>query len=185
MGRLTTAAIIAVALAGATVQSFAGDLPQGAIKAEPPRASVPADQLLAEMTTPPSPSPAADEDDNADAPPQAGSMGQMPPPGMGPGGMDHRGMGPHAGWWEDMARLHHMERSWGLFYNQPDKKLTSSDVETIAQAVLLTHGNHSWKVANVAQAADGSITFAYTTADGSVIARFSVDPHSGRMTRIG
>jgi hypothetical protein len=58
-------------------------------------------------------------------------------------------------------------------------------VQTLAQAVLLIHGNHSWKVADVADAADGTVTFAYATADGSVIARFSVDRHTGRMTRIG
>jgi hypothetical protein len=98
-------------------------------------------------------------------------MGHMPPhPGM-PGGM--------------MDRMRHMEMTWGLFFNQPDKKLSGNDVQTLAQAILLIHGNHDWKVADVTPAADGSISFAYTAGEGSVIARFSVDPHSGRMTRIG
>jgi hypothetical protein len=49
----------------------------------------------------------------------------------------------------------------------------------------LIHGNHTWKVADVADAVDGSVTFAFVTADGSVVARFSMDRHSGRLTRIG
>jgi hypothetical protein len=86
------------------------------------------------------------------------------------------------GMWE---HVRHMEQTWGLFFNQKDKNLSDADVQTLAQAVLLIHGNHSWKVADVADAADGTVTFAYATADGSVIARFSVDRHTGRMTRIG
>ncbi|HTH99874.1 MAG TPA: hypothetical protein VL752_02915 [Acidisoma sp.] len=182
MGRITTAAIITVALAGATVQSFAGDLPKGASSADQPKNAVPVAQLFADMAAPPPPAASAGPD--ADVPPP-GPMGHMPPPGMGPHGMDGMGMPPHPGMHGMMGRMRHMEMTWGLFFNQNDKKLSASDVQTLAQAILLIHGNHDWKVADVTSAADGSISFAYTTGDGSVIARFSVDPHSGRMTRIG
>jgi hypothetical protein len=84
-----------------------------------------------------------------------------------------------------MWRMHQMERSWGLFFDQRDKNLSDSDVQVLATAILLAHGNHAWKVTDVADAADGQVTFAYATADGSVIARFEIDRHSGRISRIG
>lgn len=184
MGRITTAAIITIALAGATVQSFAGDLPKGPATVDQTKAGLPVAQLFADMTAPPPPAPSADPDADAPGP---GPMAHMPPPmGMGPQGMEGMGMPPHPGMPGPMMdRMRHMEMTWGLFFNQPDKKLSVNDVQTLAQAVLLIHGNHDWKVSDVTPAADGSISFAYTTGDGSVIARFSVDPHSGRMTRIG
>lgn len=181
MGRITTAAIITLALAGATVQSFAGELPKGPTLPDQAKGGTPVEQLLADVTAPPPPAPSADPGAEP-PPPPPGPMGHMPP-GMGPQGMMD-GMGPHPGPWA-MGPMHHMERSWGLFFDQHDKKLSAADVQTLAQAVLLVHGNHSWKVTNVTPDSDGNITFDYTTADGSVIARFAVDPHSGRMTRIG
>ena len=181
MGRITTAAIITVALAGATVQSFAGDLPKVPPAADQAKSGVPVEQLLADATMPPPPAPGGDP--TADAP---GAMDHMPPPGMGPHGVAGMGMPPHPGMRGPfLEHMRHMAETWGLFYDQHDKKLSTSDVQTLAEAVLLAHGNHSWKVADVAPAADGSISFAYTTADGSVIARFSIDPQSGRMRRIG
>ncbi|GAB0116969.1 hypothetical protein [Acidisoma sp. 7E03] len=183
MGRITTAAIITLALAGATVQSFAGDLPKTDPAASQPKAGEPIEQLLADASAPAAP----DAGPAADAPPPMGQM-PPPPPGMGPGphGMEGMGMPPHPGMpGPFMEHMRHMAATWGLFFNQPDKKLSTGDVQTLAQAILLIHGNHSWKVADVAPAADGAITFAYTTEDGAVIARFSVDPHSGRLNRIG
>ena len=78
-----------------------------------------------------------------------------------------------------------MERTWGLFFRQRDKNLSNADVQVLAQAILLMHGNHSWKVSGVGDATDGQATFAYATADGTVIARFEIDRHSGRVVRIG
>jgi len=74
-------------------------------------------------------------------------------------------------------------RNFALVYPQADRKLTPPDVQKIAEAFLLWHGNHSWKVVEVAATPDGAIGFALATPDGSVIARFSMDPHSGRVTR--
>jgi hypothetical protein len=172
MGRFATAAIIALALAGAAVESHAGDMPGvGPGSAANPGAGVSVEQLLADAV--PAPPAAAGPTADAPPPPPPGRMGWGPGPGMKPPMRDA------------MWRMHRMERGWGLFFNQRDKNLSDSDVQVLAQAVLLVHGNHDWKVTDVADAADGQATFAYATADGSVIARFSIDRHSGRITRIG
>ena len=58
-------------------------------------------------------------------------------------------------------------------------------MQKIAEAFLLWNGNHTWKVIDVAAASDGAIGFSLATQEGSVIASFTMDPHSGRVTRIG
>jgi hypothetical protein len=74
---------------------------------------------------------------------------------------------------------------FALIYRQQDRQLAPADVQKIAEGFLLWNGNHSWKVVEVAPAPDGSIGFALATPEGSVIARFAMDPHSGRVTRSG
>ena len=91
----------------------------------------------------------------------------------------HRGHDRRHG--EGMRRL----RTFALIYPQEDRELTPPDVQKIAEAFLLWRGNHSWKVVDVAPAADGGIGFALATQEGSVIARFTMDPHSARVTRTG
>ena len=112
-------------------------------------------------------------------------MGAMPRPpgsiGMGWGARQDMRPDMRGAMW----RMHQMEQTWGLFFNQRDKNLSNNDVQVLAEAILLVHGNHNWKVIDVADAADGEATFAYATADGSVIARFEIDRHSGRIVRIG
>ena len=76
-----------------------------------------------------------------------------------------------------------MMRNFALVYPQEDRKLTAPDVQKIAEAFLLWNGNHTWKVVEVAPASDGAIGFALATQEGSVIARFTIDPHSARGTR--
>lgn len=101
-------------------------------------------------------------------------MGWMPRPGMpGPGGGPG---GPGGG-------PGRMMRAFALVYPQADRNLNAADVQKIAEAFLLWHGNHTWKVVEVAPAADGTIGFALATQEGSVIARFTMDPHTGRVTR--
>jgi hypothetical protein len=181
MGRFATAAIISLALAGAAVESHADDL-AGAAPAHGP--AVPVEQLLADAATPPPPAPLAAQ--TPDAPPPGGPMGPPQPGAMPrPPGPDAMGWGGRPDMHGAMWRMHEMERTWGLFFNQRDKNLSDSDVQVLAQAILLVHGNHDWKVIDVADAADGQATFAYATADGSVIARFEIDRHSGRIMRIG
>jgi hypothetical protein len=76
-------------------------------------------------------------------------------------------------------------RNWGLFSPQSDKNLSVTDVQTLAQAILLRHGNHTWKVVNVATNQDDTVSFAFATQDGGVIARFAMDTHTGRLRRLG
>jgi hypothetical protein len=76
-------------------------------------------------------------------------------------------------------------RTFALIHPQQDRNLTPPDVQKIAEAFLLWRGNHTWKVVEVAPAADGGIGFALATQEGSVIARFTMDPHSARVTRTG
>ncbi|HET6305769.1 MAG TPA: hypothetical protein VFG12_01205 [Rhodopila sp.] len=92
----------------------------------------------------------------------------------------HRG--PQGGQWH---RGFNRERPFALVYRQHDRQLTPADVQKIAEGFLLWNGNHTWKVANVAARPDGAIGFDMTTPDGSVIAQFTMDPHSGRIHRIG
>ena len=196
MGRFATAAIITLALAGAAAESRAGDL-TGAAPARGP--APPVEQLLADAAPGPAgapipplvavpapgepapgmPGPAVP---GPAAPGPGGPLGAMPPRPPGP---DVMGWGGPADMRSDMWRMHQMEQTWGLFFNQRDKNLANSDVQVLAEAILLAHGNHAWKVIDVADAADGQATFAYATADGSVIARFEIDRHSGRIMRIG
>lgn len=88
---------------------------------------------------------------------------------MGHGGPD-RGLNP---------------RDFALIYRKPDRQLAAPDVQKIAEAFLLWNGNHSWKVTNVAPTPDGPIGFSLATPDGAVIATFSMDPHSGKISRSG
>jgi hypothetical protein len=76
-------------------------------------------------------------------------------------------------------------RTFALVYRQQDRQLTPPDVQKIAEAFLLWNGNHAWKVVEVAPTTDGAIGFGLATPEGSVIARFTMDPHSGRVTRTG
>ena len=101
----------------------------------------------------------------------------------GPGGRGH-------GRWMIGSEQHHHRhmahaRGWGLFYPQPDKKLSTADVQALAQAVLLRHGNHAWKVTNVAQNQDDTVSFAFATQSGDVVARFAMNTHTGRLRRLG
>jgi hypothetical protein len=110
-----------------------------------------------------------------------------PPPPPPPGAGWHH---PHPGW---MAWRH----NWGeghrpiapgtfaLIYHEKDRNLTPPDVQKIAEAFLLWHGNDTWKVVNVAPTADGAIGFALATPNGEVIAKFTMDPHTGHVARVG
>ena len=95
----------------------------------------------------------------------------------------HRGMG------GEMRHHGHeahreMMRAFALVYRAEDKKLTPPDVQKIVEAFLLWNGNHSWKVINVTQEGE-VIGFDLATAEGGVIARFTMDPKTGRPRRRG
>lgn len=109
-----------------------------------------------------------------------------PPPGPdmeGPDGHHHHG---------PMAWMHHWREhgpiapgTFALIYRQPDRNLSPADVQKIAEAFLLWNGNHTWKVVNVGPADNGAIKFSLATPEGSVVASFTMDPHTGRVTRTG
>jgi hypothetical protein len=114
------------------------------------------------------------------APPAPGVDGPPPqhPHWMGWMRHGHEGRGEH-------ARGPMTPGTFALIYRQQDRQLTPPDVQKIAEAFLLWNGNHAWKVVDVAPAADGAIGFGLATPEGSVIARFTMDAHSGRVTRAG
>jgi hypothetical protein len=95
----------------------------------------------------------------------------------------------HGRWVMGGEQHHHWQvahaRGWGLFYRERDKKLSTADVQTLAQAVLLRHGNHTWKVVSVAPNQDDTVGFAFATQSGDVVARFAMDTRTGRLHRLG
>ncbi len=116
------------------------------------------------------------------APPPAQQM-DAPPPGhhwMGGWGGHHAGPGGHA-WGHHDGGM----RAFALIYREHDRQLAPADVQKIAEAFLLWNGNHTWKVTNVAATADGPIGFSLATPQGEVIAKFTMDPHTGKIQRIG
>ncbi|HEY4172181.1 MAG TPA: hypothetical protein VGM42_04075 [Rhodopila sp.] len=115
------------------------------------------------------------------APPPAQQADGAPPPNHGwMGGWRHH-PGPEGQAWMH----HHHPRPFALIYRQQDRNLAPADVQKIAEGFLLWNGNHSWKVTNVAATADGPIGFDLATQEGSVIAKFTMDPHTGRIQRAG
>ena len=84
-----------------------------------------------------------------------------------------------------LGRRVHAPGTFALIYRQQDRQLTPADVGKIAEAFLLWRGNHSWKVVDVTATSQGPVAFGVATAEGSVIARFTMDPHTGRVTRTG
>ena len=107
-----------------------------------------------------------------------------PPGGTGPAAPQSMGWMHHGHEWQRHGEMMQRLRTFALVYPQQDRKLTPPDVQKIAEAFLLWHGNHDWKVIDVAPTSDGPIGFAISTQDGSVIARFTMDPHTARVERV-
>ena len=78
-----------------------------------------------------------------------------------------------------------LRRNFALVYRHEDRQLAPQDVQKIAEAFLVWNGNHTWKVANVKPVSDGTVGFDLTTASGDVIASFTMDTHTARVTRTG
>ena len=83
---------------------------------------------------------------------------------------------PAMGW---MRRL----RQFALIYPAQDRNLSGADVQKIAEAFLLFNGNHSWKVTEVTEQPE-TVGFAFATPDGTAIAHFAMDRHTGRPERL-
>lgn len=114
------------------------------------------------------------------APPAAGAPGPQGGPQGGPGFGPPGGPGWH----------HHMRGPGGDPFGGPllrreDKQLTAAEVQKIAEAFLLWHGERNWRITQVREAANNTVEFALTTAENSVIARFSMDRKTGRVQRVG
>jgi hypothetical protein len=112
------------------------------------------------------------------------SQAQPAPPAAVADGQAQQTPGPPHHWM-GWRRMHPGLRNFALIYRQSDRQLDSADVRKIAEAFLLWNGNHAWKVTDVAATADGPIGFSLTTPEGSVVARFTMDPHTARITRVG
>ena len=118
------------------------------------------------------------------APPPTQQVDGAPPPGHHwMGGWGQHRPGPEGG--EAMMHRHRHEHPFALIYRQHDRNLAPGDVQKIVEGFLLWNGNHTWKVTNVAAGADGAIGFDLATQEGSVIAKFTMDPHTGRIHREG
>ncbi|MDE2516559.1 MAG: hypothetical protein KGL12_11075 [Rhodospirillales bacterium] len=114
------------------------------------------------------------------------------PPPPPPAGAPHPG-GPH--WGPGMMHPHWMHHhgmrpmfepgTFALLFHPADRQLTTADVQKIAEGFLAWNGNHSWKVVDVKADGDREIGFSFAASDGTVIAKFDIDRHSGRIKRIG
>ncbi len=113
-----------------------------------------------------------------------------PPPGMGGPmggpGMDGQMQGPPMGGWHGPFHhfWHHDRGMFSLIHTAPDRALSGPDVQKIAEGLLLWKGNHDWKVTEVTERDKDSVGFAFATAKGDVIARFTIDRHSGQWQRV-
>jgi hypothetical protein len=74
--------------------------------------------------------------------------------------------------------------TFALVFRQEDRNLSPPDVQKIVEGFLLWRGNHTWKVTDVGAGPNGAIQFSLATQEGSVIAKFTMDPHTGRVTRV-
>jgi hypothetical protein len=130
---------------------------------------------MAQPAPPPGASPLAQTEGGPG--PRGPMGGPMGGPGMHHpmGGEEH-----HHGW-------HHGPRGpfSGLIFHREDKQLTAAEVQKIAEGFLLWQGERSWKVTDVHEAANNAVEFSFTTQNGGVIARFSMDRKTGRVQRIG
>ncbi len=70
-------------------------------------------------------------------------------------------------------------------YHPANREITPADAEAIATGFLRWNGNHSWKVVDVKPLSDDEIGFAYATPDNTVIARFTINSHTGHIKRVG
>lgn len=124
--------------------------------------------------------------------PPAESMDGGPPRGPSDGGpprghhwmgwAEHRHPGPMGQGWRDQ---HGVMRTFALIYPQKDRDLSPADVQKIGEGLLLFRGNHTWKVTDVAPTSEGAIGFSLSTPEGSVVAKFTMDPHTGEVHRAG
>lgn len=129
-------------------------------------------------------SPASAQTAASPPPPPAAAM---PMPGMMHGSGSDGRMGERGGAWMrggEMRRvMSHLFSTWGLFHRPADLALTPDDVKVLGEAILLRNGQHDWKVGEVTPNADHTVSFAFVTAHGDVVARFAINTQTGRISR--
>ncbi len=74
--------------------------------------------------------------------------------------------------------------TFGLVFTPADRALSQADVQKVAEAWLLWHGNHAWHVTALSSDAD-RVNFAIATPDNAVIATFAMNRHTGTLARTG
>jgi len=116
-----------------------------------------------------------------EAPLPAQQVDGRPPEHHWAGGWGHH-PGPDGHGW---AHHHGGTQPFALIYRQKDRQLAPADVQKVVEGFLLWNGNHAWKVTELAATPDGPIAFSLATQEGSVIAKFTMDPHTGQIHRIG
>jgi hypothetical protein len=79
--------------------------------------------------------------------------------------------------------IYDLMQSLALIYDAPDKQLTATDVQTIAQGFLLLHGNHTWSVLNV-QPDGENIKFQIATEQNAIVASFAMNRHTAHLERL-
>ncbi|MGH7103579.1 MAG: hypothetical protein ACREFJ_14395 [Acetobacteraceae bacterium] len=118
------------------------------------------------------------------APPHPPGPMHGPMPGMMHGWGPHQWMAEHHGaWMHGRQGMDHRSHTWSLFDRPANLALSPADVTTIAEAILLRNGQHDWKVGDVTPNEDHTVSFAYTTAHGDVVARFTMDTRTGHLSR--
>jgi hypothetical protein len=66
----------------------------------------------------------------------------------------------------------------------PSRHLTVDDVRHFFEHRLEMHGNKRLKIGDVKEAGTGKIVADITTVEGSLVQRFEVDRHSGKMQSV-
>ena len=122
-----------------------------------------------------------------------GRHGMMGPGMMGPGmgrhgmmgrGMMGPGMGRHGMTGRHGIMGHGMMRPGFGATIFPSMHLTTDDVRHFLEHHLAMQGNPRLKVGEIKQADDDSIVADIVTAEGSLVDRFRIDRHNGRMQRV-
>ena len=114
---------------------------------------------------------------------QDGSMHhRMPKAGRRGAHMRHGTLNPNPA--PDMMGMGHGMMGLGSDGEYLDRDLSTDDVKAILEHRLFHHGNHRLRVGAVSANDDDTIVAEVETVDGSLVERFAVDRHTGRMQRV-
>lgn len=109
--------------------------------------------------------------------------GMMGPGKMGPGMGGHAMMGPGKGAQGMMGPGFGIGRGHGMRV-VPRADLSTDDVRHFFKDRLAAHGSKRLKLGEVKEADDGSIVADIVTLEDSLVQRFEVDRHTGRVRQV-